>query len=227
MTVEAARFLPQDLIDRGAMRVPGLLPPGAQASLGERFELLADGAPGDRLDVATALAEPGIEIVRTHASPWFGTTVRVVRILLLDKRPDANWALGWHQDRTIAVRARHEVDGFGAWTVKRGIVHVAPPPELHARMLTARLHLDATDEGNGALLISPGSHRLGRIAESDIPATVERTGVAICNADAGDVWFYSTPILHASARAEAGRRRRVVQIDLAAFDLPGGLEWSA
>ncbi len=150
-----------------------------------------------------------------------------MRVLLLDKRPDANWALGWHQDWTIAELSRQEVDGFGPWTVKRGIVHVAPPAALHAKMLTARLHLDHMDERNGALLIAPGSNRLGRIAEADIQAVVDRHGVETCHADAGDVWFYSTPILHASARAEAGRRRRVVQIDLAAFDLPGGLEWSA
>lgn len=227
MTVEADRLLPCELADRGAWHVRGLLSVAAQAMLAERFERLAPGAPGGRIEVAAVAEEPGIEQVRCLAADWFGESVRVVRVLLLDERPDANWALGWHQDRTIAVRARREVAGFGPWTVKRGIVHVAPPATLHAKMLTARLHLDDTDERNGALLIAAGSHRLGRIAEGDIEAVVDRHGVEACHADAGDVWFYSTPILHASARSEAGRRRRVVQIDLAAFDLPGGLEWSA
>jgi hypothetical protein len=39
------------------------------------------------------------------------------------------------------------------------------------------------------------------------------------------VWAYSTPILHASELATAPRHRRVLQVDFAAEDLPGTLEW--
>src|ERR1700739_3420143 len=35
-----------------------------------------------------------------------GRTARPVRAILFDKTPAVNWAVGWHQDRTIAVRAR-------------------------------------------------------------------------------------------------------------------------
>lgn len=37
---------------------------------------------------------------------------RPVRALLFDKTQDMNWALGWHQDRTIAVRERIDVPGY-------------------------------------------------------------------------------------------------------------------
>lgn len=45
-------------------------------------------------------------------------------------------------------------------------------------------------------------------------------------AHAGDIWAYATPILHASDAALDPKARRVLQVDYAAFDLPGGLEWS-
>ena len=164
-------------------------------------------------------------VLGTIATSHLGSGARDVRALLFDKAPDINWALGWHQDRTIVVRRRIDTAGFGPWTVKRGMVHVAPPAALHARMLTMRVHLDPVPHDNAPLLIAPGSHRLGRIAEADTDAVLERCGTATCLADAGDVWLYATPILHASAISTSGTHRRVLQIDFAAVDLPGGLEW--
>ncbi len=74
------------------------------------------------------------------------------------------------------------------------------------------------------LLIAPDSHREGMVPVGKIEETVAHLGTSICLADAGDVWIYSTLILHASAAARDARARRVLQVDYAAFDLPGGLE---
>lgn len=71
---------------------------------------------------------------------------------------------------------------------------------------------------NAPLLVAPGSHRLGRMAEADVPAVVQRCGVAACTAVAGDVWLYVTPILHASKAATDPGHRRVLQVDYAASD---------
>ena len=150
---------------------------------------------------------------------------RPVRAILFDKTPAANWSLPWHQDRVIAVRQRVEVEGFGPWTRKHGALHVAPPFEVLARMITLRVHLADVPGANAPLLIAPGSHRLGRIAETDVPTVVERCGVATCLAHAGDIWLYSTPILHASERASHPAHRRVLQVDYAVGELPGELEW--
>jgi hypothetical protein len=150
---------------------------------------------------------------------------RPVRAILFDKTPSANWALGWHQDRAIAVAERVDVEGFGPWTRKHGALHVAPPFEVLARMVTLRLHLDDVPATNAPLLIAPGSHRLGRIAEGDVPAVVKRCGVATCIAATGDIWLYATPILHASGVATDPGHRRVLQVDYASMDLPGGLRW--
>lgn len=163
--------------------------------------------------------------VGSLAAQRLGPTTRPVRAILFDKTPSANWSLAWHQDRVVAVRERIDVDGFGPWTRKHGALHVAPPFQVLARMLTLRVHLDAVPQTNAPLLIAPGSHRLGKVPEAYVPTVVSKCGVATCLAEVGDVWIYATPILHASERASAATHRRVLQVDFAAEDLPGGLQW--
>jgi len=159
------------------------------------------------------------------AARTLGAASRPVRAILFDKTADANWSLAWHQDRTICVKHRMDVDGFGPWTVKRGMQHVAPPFELLSRMVTLRVHLDDVPATNAPLLIAPGSHKHGRVPVGLIDDVVRDCGTFTCLADAGDVWAYATPILHASDAAAVPARRRVLQLDYAASELPSGLEW--
>ena len=149
-----------------------------------------------------------------------------VRAILFDKSPVTNWSLGWHQDRTICVGQRIDTPGFGPWTIKQGMQHVAPPIELLEGMATLRIHLDNVPAGNAPLLIAPGSHRLGRIPEGEVAHVVQRCGTLTCTAQTGDVWLYATPILHASEAAKEPSRRRVLQIDYASTSLPNGLVWA-
>ncbi|WP_244624413.1 phytanoyl-CoA dioxygenase family protein [Sphingomonas sp. So64.6b] len=192
---------------------------------------LADRQPQDRAGIrlrgvealAPLLANDGS--LGALAARTLGSGCRPVRAILFDKTEATNWALGWHQDRTIVVRERRETPGFGPWTVKAGLIHVAPPADLLAGMVTMRVHLDPVPADNAPLLIAPGSHRFGRIAEGDIDAVVERCGTIACLAERGDVWLYATLILHASEAATRPTRRRVLQIDFAADNLPGDLDW--
>ena len=182
---------------------------------------------GVRLFGVSGLAEYlcSDRVIGALASSLGGAATRPVRAILFDKTETANWSLGWHQDRIIAVQEKVEVEGFGPWTRKQGALHVAPPFDLLRQMITVRVHLDPVPATNAPLLIAPGSHRLGRISEADVPAVVAQCGVVTCCTEAGDVWLYATPILHASERASAPARRRVLQVDYAAFELPGGLRW--
>lgn len=159
------------------------------------------------------------------AATILGPNARPVRAVLFDKSEATNWALGWHQDRTICVRVRIDTDGFGPWTVKAGRHHVEPSFALMAGMVTLRVHLDPVGAGNAPLLVAPGSHRAGRVPVDTIPAVVRDHGVRACLAAAGDVWLYATPILHASDAAVRPTRRRVLQVDFSAASLPNGLAW--
>lgn len=151
--------------------------------------------------------------------------MRPVRAILFDKSPANNWALGWHQDRVIAVAEKHKVLGFGPWSMKAGVYHVEPPFALMERLRTVRIHLDDVGNDNAPLLIAVGSHRLGRIAESEIATVVGKCQIAKCHAKAGDVWLYATSIIHASTSSSSKLRRRVLQVDYGDFDLPEPLEW--
>lgn len=191
---------------------------------------LAD-IPGDRAGVRLhgrdglrdLLGPAGM--IGAMAAQVLGDGAMPVRALLFDKSAATNWALGWHQDRTIVVRERREVAGYGPWTVKQGLQHVAPPFALLAGMMTMRVHIDPVPADNAPLLVALGSHRRGRIAEEDVEAVVARSDIHACLAERGDVWLYATPILHASHAAVRPARRRVLQIDFAAQTLPGGLAW--
>lgn len=154
-----------------------------------------------------------------------GPAAAPVRAILFDKSAGSNWALSWHQDRTIAVAKRAEVARFVNWNRKGGVDHVEPPFHLIERMITVRIHLDPVSSENAPLLISPGTHRLGRITENDIAEVVERHGCVECLAQPGDVWLYRTPIVHASRRATKPARRRVLQVDYSADALPHPLRW--
>ncbi len=100
---------------------------------------------------------------RSIVEPILGSTARVVRGIYFDKHKNANWIVAWHQDLTIAVQERMEVEGYGPWTIKAGIHHVQPPVSVLRNMLTLRIHLDYAEESNGALRVLPGTHQYGRL----------------------------------------------------------------
>ena len=160
---------------------------------------------------------------RDLAVSRLGPGARPVRAVLFDKCAETNWSLGWHQDRTIAVRQRFEVSGFGPWTLKSGIPHVEPPFSYIANMVTLRAHLDACGADNGPLRIAPGSHRLGRIPVNKINDVVRQCGEVSCLASRGDVWVCSTAIVHASEASRCSSRRRLLMVDYSAAELPNPL----
>jgi len=215
------------LASDGAQRVRSALDSTSLRAVAAALPELAPDRAGARLHGIAALrpflASSGA--IGAVAASVLGAGCRPVRAILFDKTEAMNWALGWHQDRTIAVAARIELEGFSPWTAKNGIPHVAPPFALLAGMVTLRVHLDRVTTNNAPLLIAPGSHRLGCIAGPEVAEVVRRCGRVVCLAEAGDIWLYATSILHASEAASEPAHRRVLQVDFAASTLPGGLEW--
>jgi hypothetical protein len=208
----------------GGQLFPGVL---GEAALGKAIADVPKDRPGLRIhriaELSPLLAPDGT--VGRIAAGFLSASARPVRAILFDKSEATNWALGWHQDRTIAVVERIDVAGFGPWSVKGGIPHVEPPIEILQSMITLRVHLDPVDEDNAPLLVAPGSHRVGRIPENRIDAIVGECGRYACLAKRGDIWAYSTLILHTSEAARRPRRRRVLQVDYSIADLPGGLQF--
>jgi Phytanoyl-CoA dioxygenase (PhyH) len=203
----------------------------AALSILPELEALLAGLPNDRAGVRI-YGRPELAAILSPDSrlgqmlrPYVVAQHRPVRAILFDKSAETNWTLGWHQDRTIAVKERRDVAGFGPWSVKAGVQHVEPPFEMIEHMVTARIHLDDVPNENAPLLIALGSHRMGKLRESEIGFVTSQNPIMECIASVGDVWIYSTPIVHASAASDSKTRRRVLQVDYAPFDLPGDLEW--
>jgi hypothetical protein len=212
----------------GAERVKAAVPDSDIYMLEGLLTALPQNRPGIRLNAAPSL-RPFLETtgsIGAAAARYLGAIARPVRAILFDKSPANNWALGWHQDRTIAVARRNEAAGFAHWGIKDGVPHVEPPFALLERMVTLRVHLDPIDDGNAPLLVAPGSHRFGRVTEAELMKVVEKCGSRPCLADRGDIWAYATPILHASEAAMVPTCRRVLQVDYSADDLPCGLAWA-
>lgn len=210
----------------GARRFAGVVGANAIAALSADLEPLLPGRPGRRLGQGVAsdvVSGPLHEI----AARVLGVGPRPVRAVAFDKTVGENWLVAWHQDRTIAVRQRIELEGFGPWSVKDGVQHVAPPIGVLEGMATLRLHLDPVDDDNAPLKIGLGTHRAGFVPAAQAAEVAEAAGVFVCHARPGDVWAYSTPILHASEPSRSLARRRVLQVDYATADLPDGLEWVA
>jgi len=149
----------------------------------------------------------------------------LTRAILFDKKPGANWAVGWHQDVTVAVVRRSNVPGFTGWSVKEGITHVHPPVDVLQQMVTVRLHIDDSPEGNGPLQVLPTSHLHGRLSEDALVRWSQRPAVT-CIAAAGSTILMRPLLLHRSPPAKTPSHRRVLHLEFAGEELPGGLEWN-
>ena len=164
-------------------------------------------------------------VMRRLVTPIIGAGAFAVRGIFFDKTPGANWKVNWHQDLAIAARERRDAAGFGAWSEKAGVVHVQPPPELLARMITIRVHLDDCPPENGPLRVLPGSHRGGRLRDADISDWRRRTAEIVCAVPRGGAMLMRPLLLHASSPSEHPARRRVLHLEYADENLPDGLQW--
>ncbi|MCA9213743.1 MAG: phytanoyl-CoA dioxygenase family protein [Planctomycetales bacterium] len=165
------------------------------------------------------------ERIRNLVAPMLGAGAFATRAILFDKVPGANWSLGWHQDSVISVREPSDVAGFRAWSQKAGVWQVQPPAEVLGGMLTVRIHLDDCGESNGPLRVLPGSHRFGWL-DDEIEDWKARVQQIVCTVSRGGVVLMNPILLHASSPAEYPAHRRVVHIEYACAELPGGLEWN-
>jgi ectoine hydroxylase-related dioxygenase (phytanoyl-CoA dioxygenase family) len=159
--------------------------------------------------------------------PALGQNAHPVRALFFDKTAEANWPVLWHQDLTIAVDRRLDLEGFGPWSVKAGVVHVEPPVEVLQSMLAVRLHLDDSHEDNGPLRVLPGTHAMGRLRRDRITELRAEIAEHTCVAPVGSALLMRPLLLHASSPARVPSHRRVVHIEFAAADiLPAPLDWA-
>lgn len=148
----------------------------------------------------------------------------VVKSIYFDKPGSSNWFVSYHQDLTISVNRKADIPGFGPWTTKQDLFAVQPPLEILENIYTIRIHLDDTDENNGALRVIPGSHKRGVYRPETIDWDNETE--TVCRVPAGGIMIMKPLLLHASSRTINEARRRVIHIEFADRALPAPLEWA-
>lgn len=164
-----------------------------------------------------------LHIARAHLSG----EPRLVRAIYFDKSPENNWYVTWHQDRTVAVSDRFEMEGWGPWSLKAGAWHVQPPIEVLQKMVTIRVHLDAATSANGCLKIAAGTQRLGLINSDEVLEQVDKHQVVYCEVPAGGAVVMRPHVLHGSEKSLTTTSRRVLHFEYSSFQLPKGIAWAA
>jgi ectoine hydroxylase-related dioxygenase (phytanoyl-CoA dioxygenase family) len=164
------------------------------------------------------------EQLNTIINTLFSNDYFVVKSIYFDKPGESNWFVAYHQDLTISVDKKVEVKGFGPWSVKQNQYAVQPPITILESNFTIRIHLDDTDEKNGALRVIPGSHLKGIYRPETIDWSKE-TEVS-CNVAKGAIMVMRPLLLHASSRTTNNKKRRVIHIEFSNQKLPESLCWS-
>jgi ectoine hydroxylase-related dioxygenase (phytanoyl-CoA dioxygenase family) len=123
---------------------------------------------------------------------------------------------------TISVDKKKEVSGFSSWTVKQNQFAVQPPISWLEDNFTIRIHLDDTDDENGALRVIPSSHLKGiyKLSPNEIQNEF------LCTVKKGGVMVMKPLLFHASGRTINNKQRRVIHIEFSKTKLPEGLNWS-
>lgn len=154
-----------------------------------------------------------------------GRELVAVKATFFDKSLDANWRAQWHQDRSVSVRERADVPGYGPWNTKAGYVRVDAPATVLGQMIAARIYLDACGPANGPLHVIPGSHRLGKVREEHIAAIVKQSQRAEICAQRGMIFVMRPLLLHSSIPSLVAEHRRVLHIEFAPRESISPLSW--
>jgi ectoine hydroxylase-related dioxygenase (phytanoyl-CoA dioxygenase family) len=153
----------------------------------------------------------------------FGKGYFVSKSIYFDKPGNSNWFVAYHQDLTISVMEKAMVEGFGPYTSKQDQFAVQPPVAILDKNFTIRIHLDQTDERNGALRVIPASHLAGirRIEQVD-----NKNDEVLCCVEEGGIMLMHPLLFHASGKSTGNLPRRVLHIEFSNQVLPEGLNWS-
>lgn len=154
----------------------------------------------------------------------FGPDYFLTKAIYFDKPPQSNWYVPWHQDVPINVNHKIELEGFWGWTQKKGLTSVCPPLEYLQSAFTIRVHLDDTDEKNGALKVIPKSH-FSILSGEEIAELRDSSESKCCKVQRGGVHLMKPLTLHASGKTENDQHRRVIHLEFNRLELPEELDW--
>jgi ectoine hydroxylase-related dioxygenase (phytanoyl-CoA dioxygenase family) len=149
------------------------------------------------------------------AKEWLGHVAVPFRATLFEKSRSTNWLIPWHQDTALPLTNRHEVTGWGPWSVKAGINYAHAPACALSRVIALRVHLDASNADNGPLRVVPGSHVKGVLTDKSVMEYVSAHENVECLSPRGGVIAMRPLLIHSSSKARSVGPRRVLHIEYA------------
>ena len=147
----------------------------------------------------------------------------LTKAIYFDKPSESNWFVAYHQDLSISVDQKAELENYTNWTFKKGQYGVQPPIEILEDIITIRIHLDKTDKNNGALKVIPKSHLKGIVRADSKDCNLENE--FICEVEKGGAMLMKPLTLHASNRTTNGKKRRVIHLEFNKHNLTEPLAW--
>ena len=144
---------------------------------------------------------------------------------LFEKSPKSNWLVALHQDLSIPVKSRVASFACSGWSEKEGALFVQPPTELLEQLVAVRLHIDPCPPQSGPLRVVPGSHRFGRLLQTQYQAIRMQFGERLVPASRRAALLLRPLLLHASSKLEGGSSRRILHFLFGPQTLPEGLTW--
>lgn len=137
------------------------------------------------------------------------------RVTLFDKSPQNNWLVVWHQDTALPLKQRHDVPGWGPWSVNAGIAYAHAPASALERVIALRLHIDDSYADNGPLRVLPDTHMLGVLTDEEIGRVSRDVPAIDCVVPAGGIVAMRPLLVHSSSKSETDLPRRVLHIEYA------------
>ncbi|NHZ91710.1 phytanoyl-CoA dioxygenase [Massilia sp. CCM 8733] len=212
----------------GYALVPDVLPAADCAQLAELVQPAGAASGGTRC----LLAQPWCAAlaVRLRADPVLASLFEpdsvAVQCTYFEKSAGRNWLVPLHQDLSIPVAARVDAPGLRGWSLKEGTLFVQAPLAVLDQLVAVRVHLDPCGIDDGPLLVVPGSHRAGVLAQPGAAAARDATPPVACLAGIGGALLMRPLLLHASSKALGQGRRRVLHFVFGPCVLPYGLAWN-
>ena len=178
--------------------------------------------PRGRAGIRHALANP--EVAAIASSPQLAEIVSAIlggkatpfRATFFDKSPTSNWLVAWHQDTALPLRTKHDLPGWGPWSMKDGIAYAHAPTSALTKVVALRVHLDDSTEMNGPLRVLPGTHDRGVLSDDEVHDLCLRMPPVDCLVPRGGVLAMRPLLIHSSSKSRDENSRRVLHIEYAA-----------
>lgn len=203
-----------DLNTDGWMRLPFRFNPTELARLSNLGPHIGRGARLTNMaDVTDALPIKFKTLLNKHG--FHPTPNRAIGFV---KSNDSNWSLPWHQDRVVAMGKKIESPKYSNWNRKSGVWHCEPTVDVLKDMAFAYIAFDENTDEAGGLELAVGTHRHGKILQSDIAAQIASSELITPAMAAGEVLLVSALTLHRSTLWSGKSQRRALRLDFRTGD---------